>query len=109
MHHTVPTYLQKMSRYDNTVCDLSRINVEQFLFVCPGFDDVSVFVLQEVRDQYTAVVKLIDSGDKLKLDQNHVETVIPAPGKPNRTTPLSGRLRLKSAEHVNADVGCPCR
>lgn len=24
---------------------------------------------------------MIDSGDKLKLDQNHVETVIPAPGK----------------------------
>lgn len=37
--------------------------------------------LQEVRDKYGAVVKMIDSGDKLKLDQNHVETVIPAPGK----------------------------
>ncbi|CAK6949947.1 DNA/RNA-binding protein KIN17 [Scomber scombrus] len=39
-------------------------------------------VIMEVRDKYAAVVKLIDSGDKLKLDQNHVETVIPAPGKP---------------------------
>ncbi|XP_075900278.1 DNA/RNA-binding protein KIN17 [Nelusetta ayraudi] len=38
-------------------------------------------VVTEVRDKYTAVVKMIDSGDKLKLDQNHVETVIPAPGK----------------------------
>lgn len=38
-------------------------------------------VITEVRDKYTAVVKMIDSGDKLKLDQNHVETVIPAPGK----------------------------
>ncbi|KAK2882917.1 DNA/RNA-binding protein KIN17 [Channa argus] len=38
-------------------------------------------VITEVRDKYTAVVKIIDSGDKLKLDQNHVETVIPAPGK----------------------------
>nr|XP_046235584.1 DNA/RNA-binding protein KIN17 [Scatophagus argus] len=38
-------------------------------------------VIMEVRDKYTAVVKMIDSGDKLKLDQNHVETVIPAPGK----------------------------
>ncbi|XP_029969443.1 DNA/RNA-binding protein KIN17 isoform X2 [Salarias fasciatus] len=36
-------------------------------------------VVMEVRDQYGAVVKMIDSGDKLKLDQNHVETVIPAP------------------------------
>lgn len=24
---------------------------------------------------------MIDSGDKLKLDQTHLETVIPAPGK----------------------------
>lgn len=31
-------------------------------------------------DRYTAVVKMIDSGDKLKLDQTHLETVIPAPG-----------------------------
>ncbi|XP_041820126.1 DNA/RNA-binding protein KIN17 [Chelmon rostratus] len=38
-------------------------------------------VVTEVRDKYAAVVKMIDSGDKLKLDQNHVETVIPAPGK----------------------------
>ncbi|KAG8138459.1 hypothetical protein E2320_004357 [Naja naja] len=35
----------------------------------------------EVVDKYTAVVKLINSGDKLKLDQTHLETVIPAPGK----------------------------
>ncbi|XP_078098968.1 DNA/RNA-binding protein KIN17 isoform X2 [Sander vitreus] len=36
-------------------------------------------VIMEVRDKYGAVVKMIDSGDKLKLDQNHLETVIPAP------------------------------
>ncbi|NP_001004824.1 DNA/RNA-binding protein KIN17 [Xenopus tropicalis] len=38
-------------------------------------------VVKEVIDRYTAVVKLVDSGDKLKLDQTHLETVIPAPGK----------------------------
>ncbi|XP_010778069.1 DNA/RNA-binding protein KIN17 [Gymnodraco acuticeps] len=38
-------------------------------------------IIMEVREKYGAVVKMIDSGDKLKLDQNHVETVIPAPGK----------------------------
>ncbi|XP_044886715.1 DNA/RNA-binding protein KIN17 isoform X2 [Mauremys mutica] len=38
-------------------------------------------VVKEVIDKYTAVVKMIDSGDKLKLDQIHLETVIPAPGK----------------------------
>lgn len=43
-------------------------------------------VSQEVRDKYTAVVKMIDSGDKLKLDQNHLETVIPAPGEREHAT-----------------------
>ncbi|KAM6304002.1 DNA/RNA-binding protein KIN17 isoform 4-T4 [Podargus strigoides] len=38
-------------------------------------------IMEEVIDKYTAVVKMIDSGDKLKLDQTHLETVIPAPGK----------------------------
>uniref|UniRef100_A0A9J8BVN6 Kin17 DNA and RNA binding protein n=1 Tax=Cyprinus carpio carpio TaxID=630221 RepID=A0A9J8BVN6_CYPCA len=38
-------------------------------------------VIREVQGKYTAVVKMIDSGDKLKLDQSHLETVIPAPGK----------------------------
>ncbi|XP_073475540.1 DNA/RNA-binding protein KIN17 [Aquarana catesbeiana] len=38
-------------------------------------------VVKEVLDRYTAIVKLVDSGDKLKLDQTHLETVIPAPGK----------------------------
>lgn len=38
-------------------------------------------VVMEVKDKYAAVVKLMDSGDKLKLDQNHLQTVIPAPGK----------------------------
>ncbi|XP_035531485.1 DNA/RNA-binding protein KIN17 [Morone saxatilis] len=48
-------------------------------------------VVTEVRDKYAAVVKIIDSGDKLKLDQNHVETVIPAPGK--RVLILNGPYR----------------
>ncbi|XP_076578160.1 DNA/RNA-binding protein KIN17 [Chaetodon auriga] len=48
-------------------------------------------VVTEVRDKYAAVVKMIDSGDKLKLDQNHVETVIPAPGK--RVLILNGPYR----------------
>uniref|UniRef100_A0A3Q3AT83 DNA/RNA-binding protein KIN17 n=1 Tax=Kryptolebias marmoratus TaxID=37003 RepID=A0A3Q3AT83_KRYMA len=48
-------------------------------------------VVTEVQDKYAAVVKMIDSGDKLKLDQNHVETVIPAPGK--RVLILNGPYR----------------
>ncbi|XP_037098717.1 DNA/RNA-binding protein KIN17 [Syngnathus acus] len=48
-------------------------------------------VIMEVREKFTAVVKMIDSGDKLKLDQNHVETVIPAPGK--RVMIVNGKFR----------------
>lgn len=39
-------------------------------------------VVEGVQDQYTAVVRMLDSGDKVKFDQAHLETVIPAIGKP---------------------------
>ncbi|CAH1784469.1 unnamed protein product [Owenia fusiformis] len=38
--------------------------------------------VKEVVDRYGAVIKVIDSGAKLKVDQDHLETVIPAIGKP---------------------------
>ena len=38
-------------------------------------------VVEEVKDLYTAMVRMIDSGDKLKIDQAHLETVIPAIGE----------------------------
>uniref|UniRef100_A0A8D2KYB5 DNA/RNA-binding protein KIN17 n=1 Tax=Varanus komodoensis TaxID=61221 RepID=A0A8D2KYB5_VARKO len=58
-------------------------------------------VVKEVIDQYTAVVKLINSGDKLKLDQTHLETVIPAPGK--KVLVLNGGYRGNEAilESIN--------
>ncbi|KAJ8261766.1 hypothetical protein GJAV_G00158170 [Gymnothorax javanicus] len=52
-------------------------------------------VIKEVQDKYTAVVKMNDSGDKLKLDQNHLETVIPALGK--RVLILNGPYRETEA------------
>ncbi|KAL6116621.1 kin [Pungitius sinensis] len=59
-------------------------------------------VITEVRDKYGAVVKMIDSGDKLKLDQSHVETVIPAPGK--RVLILNGPHRDAEALLEGIDV-----
>jgi len=38
-------------------------------------------VIREVRDKYTAVILMIDTGEKVKLDQTHLETVLPAIGK----------------------------
>lgn len=39
-------------------------------------------VVKEVKNLYEGVIKMNDSGTKIKVDQMHVETVIPAPGKP---------------------------
>ncbi|XP_036373436.1 DNA/RNA-binding protein KIN17 [Megalops cyprinoides] len=52
-------------------------------------------VIKEVQDKFTAIVKMIDSGDKLKLDQSHLETVIPALGK--RVLVLNGPYRETEA------------
>ncbi|KAK3781468.1 hypothetical protein RRG08_019093 [Elysia crispata] len=38
-------------------------------------------VVREVKDLYTGIIKMLESGDKLKVDQTHVETVIPNIGK----------------------------
>ncbi|KAG8005507.1 DNA/RNA-binding protein KIN17 [Nibea albiflora] len=59
-------------------------------------------IVTEVRDKYGAVVKMVDSGDKLKLDQAHVETVIPAPGK--RVLILNGPYRDIEAVLEGIDV-----
>ncbi|KPJ21478.1 DNA/RNA-binding protein KIN17 [Papilio machaon] len=38
-------------------------------------------VVERVVDKYAAHVKLVDDNVKLKLDQNHLETVIPSTGR----------------------------
>lgn len=35
----------------------------------------------DVKDKFEAIVEMIDTGDKLKIDQDHLETVIPNIGK----------------------------
>ena len=38
-------------------------------------------VVENVKDEFTAIVQMLDSKDKLKIDQSHLETVIPAIGE----------------------------
>ena len=38
-------------------------------------------MITEVKDRYQAVVKMLDTNDKIRLDQAHLETVIPAVGQ----------------------------
>ncbi len=38
-------------------------------------------VVSEVKEQFTAVVEMLETGDKIRIDQAHLETVIPAIGE----------------------------
>lgn len=58
-------------------------------------------VVQEVVDKYAAKVKLLETGEKLKLDQSHLETVIPQPGK--EVMVINGAYRGSRAILTNVD------
>ncbi|XP_044270039.1 DNA/RNA-binding protein KIN17 [Tribolium madens] len=58
-------------------------------------------VIREVHNKYIAIVKLFDSGRKLKLDQEHLETVIPAIGKLVKV--VNGAYRGETATLLSID------
>ncbi|XP_072400974.1 DNA/RNA-binding protein KIN17 [Diabrotica undecimpunctata] len=58
-------------------------------------------VVRQVIDKYVAIVKLIDSGKKIKIDQEHLETVIPALGKLVKV--VNGAYRGETAILLNVD------
>ncbi|XP_060521030.1 DNA/RNA-binding protein KIN17 [Cylas formicarius] len=58
-------------------------------------------VVREVIDRYAAIVKLLESGKKLKLDQQHLETVIPAIGKLVKV--VNGAYRGETATLLSLD------
>ncbi|RNA05928.1 DNA RNA-binding KIN17 [Brachionus plicatilis] len=63
-------------------------------------------IVADVLDQYTGVVKLIESGTVIKLDQAHLETVLPALGK--KVLILNGAYRgeVATMEDINQDKFC---
>ena len=57
----------------------------------------------EVVDKYAAVVALLGSGGgRIKLDQDHLETVVPAIGK--RVLVVNGRFRNELGSLKSLDV-----
>lgn len=52
-------------------------------------------VVMSVKDKYVGIIKLLDSDTVLKVDQEHVETVIPAIGK--RVFIVNGAYRGEEA------------
>lgn len=57
-------------------------------------------------DKFCAIVRMNDSGDKLKLDQAHLETVIPAVGRSVKI--LNGAYSGTTAELVDIDTKNYC-
>ncbi|ESO84305.1 hypothetical protein LOTGIDRAFT_236286 [Lottia gigantea] len=57
--------------------------------------------IKEVKDLYTGYVKMLDSGDTLKIDQTHVETVIPSLGKTVMICNGAYRGQTASLEELN--------
>lgn len=60
----------------------------------------------KVIDKFCAVVRMNDTGDKLKLDQAHLETVIPAIGRSVKI--LNGAYRGTTAELMVIDTKNYC-
>ncbi|KAK3101337.1 hypothetical protein FSP39_002831 [Pinctada imbricata] len=58
-------------------------------------------VIKEVHDLYRALIKMVDSGDKLKVDQSHLETVIPAQGKLVKIVNGAYRNQIAVLESIN--------
>ncbi|BFZ08358.1 hypothetical protein BsWGS_11397 [Bradybaena similaris] len=63
-------------------------------------------VVKEVKDLYTGIIKMLDSGDRLKVDQTHVETVIPGIGKMVQV--VNGAYRGEQAvlDSINVNKFC---
>lgn len=62
--------------------------------------------VKEVIDKYRAVVVMLDNGHKLKLDQEHLETVIPNVGKMIKILKGPYRNCLAELKKVNFDQFC---
>jgi len=59
-------------------------------------------VVKKVFDKYVALVRMVDSGDVLKLDQSQLETVIPAIG--TKVKVVNGAYRGETATLVAIDA-----
>jgi len=61
-------------------------------------------IITKVENRYQAIIKMIDTNDKIRVDQAHVETVIPAVGK--KVLIVNGAYRGEEAtlEDIHQDT-----
>ena len=60
-------------------------------------------VVVEVNDLYTALVRLVDTETIIKLDQAHLETVLPAIGKQVMVVNGAYRGEVATLESINVN------
>ncbi|XP_070397048.1 DNA/RNA-binding protein KIN17 [Dermacentor albipictus] len=63
-------------------------------------------VVEDVEDRYVATVRMLDSNDVLRLDQSHLETVIPNIGR--RVKVVNGAYRGQEATLLEVDQAGFC-
>ncbi|XP_075560600.1 kin17 DNA and RNA binding protein [Dermacentor variabilis] len=63
-------------------------------------------VVEDVQDRYVATVRMLDSNDVLRLDQSHLETVIPNIGR--RVKVVNGAYRGQEATLLEVDQAGFC-
>lgn len=63
-------------------------------------------VVTEVIDKYTGVVRLLDTDTVIKIDQAHLETVLPAIGKEVIVVNGAYRGEIAILEDINQDKFC---
>ena len=63
-------------------------------------------LVTDVQDKYTGVVKLLDSETVIKLDQAHLETVLPAIGKEILVVNGAYRGELALLDDINEKEFC---
>ncbi|CEG42258.1 Protein containing a U1-type Zn-finger and implicated in RNA splicing or processing [Plasmopara halstedii] len=63
-------------------------------------------VVEDVKDKFCATVKLLDSGDVLRLDQEDLETVIPKPGRKVQIVNGLGRGCTAKLLEISVDNFC---
>ncbi|XP_052778994.1 DNA/RNA-binding protein KIN17-like [Mya arenaria] len=62
--------------------------------------------VKAIQDVYGAVIKMLDSGDKIRVDQSHLETVIPALGKTVLLVNGAYRSQTATLEEINEKKFC---
>ncbi|XP_058834039.1 DNA/RNA-binding protein KIN17 [Topomyia yanbarensis] len=63
-------------------------------------------VVVEMIDKYRAKIRLLETGDKLKVDQAHLETVIPAVGKQVKVLNGGYRGNIAVLKEIDTDNYC---